>query len=210
MNFDQMMDAWKVQDERPLYGVNRDLLQLVLQHEQAEIRRTLRRDQWMTYIMGPGMALFGAFWVWVAILKGAPLLHTVAAGAGAAAFALWVGAYWLSRRRQAQRERGFGNSLRDEIGRNLSLVEYQLRNGSRGRATLWIAPVMLGALLIYWLTFQINTSSGFSWWNHAIIVLATLWFVTWLPYAGSRAVEQKFGPRRDRLRALLTALDASE
>ena len=32
MNFDQMLDAWKAQDEAPLYGVNRDLLQLVLRH----------------------------------------------------------------------------------------------------------------------------------------------------------------------------------
>jgi hypothetical protein len=33
MNFDQMMDTWRTQDEAPLYGVNRDLLLLVLKHE---------------------------------------------------------------------------------------------------------------------------------------------------------------------------------
>ena len=31
MDFDQMLDAWKAQDDKPLYGVNQDLLRLVLQ-----------------------------------------------------------------------------------------------------------------------------------------------------------------------------------
>ncbi len=29
MNFDEMLKTWRAQDETPLYGVNRDLLQLV-------------------------------------------------------------------------------------------------------------------------------------------------------------------------------------
>ena len=58
MDFDQMLDAWRAQDERPIYGVNRDLLQLVLQNERAAIRRSLRRDQWITYLVGSGMAAF--------------------------------------------------------------------------------------------------------------------------------------------------------
>ena len=33
MNFDQMLDAWKAQDDKPLYGVNQDLLRLVVLNE---------------------------------------------------------------------------------------------------------------------------------------------------------------------------------
>lgn len=210
MDFDEMLETWRSQDEKPLYGVNQDLLRLVLRNERVTIRRKLRRDQWITYLVGPVMALFAAFWLWVVILRHGPLLQTIAAGAGAATFAIWVAAFWLSHRRQAQRERSFGRSLKDEIGRNLSLVDYQIRNGRWGAAMLWTLPVMIGATLIYWLTFQINTSSGFSWWNHAIMGLCIVWSVVFTAYAASRDVKRKLEPRRERLRHLLEALDASE
>jgi hypothetical protein len=210
MNFDQMLETWKAQDEAPLYGVNQDLLQLVLQHEQARIRRTLRLGKWVTYIVGPGMALFAAFWLWVAVLKHVPVLQVAAAAVGAGPFALWVGAFWVSRRRLAQRERVFGNSLKDEIGRNLALVDYQISQGRWRPALLWTAPVMIGTALIYWLTFQINTDTGFSWWNHAIMGLCIVWSVVFAAFAGDRAVKRKLEPRRERLRELLEALDARE
>jgi len=210
MDFDEMLETWRTQDEKPLYGVNQDLLRLVLQNERATIRRKLRRDQWITYLVGPVMALFAAFWLWVVIIKHGPLLQTLAAGVGAATLAIWVGAFWLSHRRQAQRERGFGNSLKDEIGRNLSLLDYQIRNGRWGAGLLWILPVMIGASLIYWLTFQINTSTGFSWWNHAIMALCIVWSVVFTAYAASREVKRKLEPRRERLRNLLDTLNTRD
>jgi hypothetical protein len=210
MDFDQMLEAWQAQDDKPLYGVNGDLLRLVLQNEQAKIRRTLRRDQWITYIVGPGMALFAAFWLLVVIVKHGPILQTIAAGFGAGLFVLWVGAFWLSRRRQAQRERGFGNSLKDEIGRNLSLTEYQISHSGWRAALLWTVPVMVGAMLIYWLTFQINTSTGFSVWNHVFVVFGMAWSVVLTAYGSNLQVKRTLAPRRERLRDLLDTLNASE
>ncbi|HEY1124320.1 MAG TPA: hypothetical protein VGE65_01705 [Sphingobium sp.] len=210
MDFDQMLESWRTQDDKPLYGVNGDLLRLVLQNEQAKIRRTMRMGQWITYMVGPGMALFAAFWLWVAILRHVPALQIAAAAVSTGTFVLWVGAFWTSRRRQAKRERVFGNSLKDEIGRNLSLVEYQIRNGRPIAVLYWTAPVMIGATLVYWLVFQINTSSGFSWWNHVFVGFAIIWSMLWTAYAGDRAVKQTLEPRRERLRELLETLDASE
>ena len=40
MDFDQMLDAWKAQDEAPLYGVNSDLLQHQL--EQVAVHAVQR------------------------------------------------------------------------------------------------------------------------------------------------------------------------
>jgi uncharacterized membrane protein YfcA len=209
MNFDQMMETWRAQDEAPLYGVNRDLLQMVLQHEQANIRRTLRRDQWIAYIGGAGMAAFAGFWLWVAIVRGERLLKTAAAVVCTGAFVVWVGAFWLSRRRQARRERSFGNTLQEEVRRNLSLVEYQLSTGGRwGSALLWSAPPVIGAVLIYWLMAEINDNTN-SWYDAAMMVLVLGWTV-WSTYAGSRAAERKLEPRRQRLSELLQTLNASE
>jgi hypothetical protein len=210
MDFDQMLESWRVQDEKPLYGVNGDLLRLVLQGERDKIRRTMRFGQGMAYIVGPGMALFAAFWLWVALLQRVPTLQIVAAGVGAAMFALWVGAFWVSHRRQAQRERGFGNSLKDEVARNLSLVDYQIATGRWRASVLWSAPVMIGALLVYWLSFQINTDTGFTVWDHVWMLFAIVSSLVITVWAGDREVRRKLEPRRERLRALLDSLDAGE
>ena len=207
MDFDQILESWKAQDDKPIYGVNGDLLRLVLQGERDKIRRALRRDQWITYLVGPGMALFGAVWLWIAIANGVPALYSIAAAVGAIAFATWVIAFWVSRRRQAARERAFGNSLKDEIGRNLSLVEYQIANGRWGAALLWTTPVMVGALLIYWLTFQVNTDTGMSAWMHVFMVGCMVWSIGFTAWAGDREVKRKLEPRRQHLRELLDALD---
>jgi hypothetical protein len=210
MDFDQMLEAWKAQEEAPLYGVNSDLLQLVLQHEQAKIRRTMRLGKWVAYIVGPGMALFSAFWLWVAILNGVPVLHAAAAALAAVTFAVWIGAFWVSRRRLARRERGFGNTLRDEIGRSLSLVEYRISQGHWRAGLLWSAPVIIGALLVQWLTFQINTDTGLSSWGQAGMMFVPVGAIVVIIYAEHLHVKQKLEPRRQRLRELLEALEAGE
>jgi hypothetical protein len=209
MDFDQMLESWKAQEEAPLYGVNRDLLQLVLQNEQAKIRRSLRRDQWITYLVGPGMALFLAFWLWVAILRDEPFLNTAAAALGTGVFVLWVGALWLSRRRQARRERSFGNTLQAEVRRNLSLVEYQLSIGGRwSAAMLWSAPGLVGGGVLYWLMAEINDNTDF-WFDFWILAFLA-WTLVFPTYVNSRAVKKKLEPRRQRLRELLRTLDAGE
>lgn len=211
MDFDQMMDAWKAQDDRPLYGVNGDLLRLVLQHEQADLRRSLRREQGTIYFVGSAMAIVAGLFLWSFIHYRGPALFTVAAAVGTGAFLLWVGALWLSRKRQAQRERGFGNTLREEIGRNLSLVDYQLsRAGRWGATTLWMAPVMVGSTLIYWFGAAINTDNDLSAWYHAGMILFIVASVVWSTYATSRKTARKLEPRRQRLSELLEALNASE
>jgi hypothetical protein len=211
MDFDQMLDAWKAQDEAPLYGVNRHLLQLVLQHEQAAIRRELRREQWVTWSVGIGLAAWIALWCWILIYMRGPVLQIVAAAVGTGVLALWVGGFWLSRRRQAQRERGFGNTLQEEVRRNLSLVEYQLsRFGSWSAAMLWTAPLMVGAGVLYWLMIEVNLDPGETRWEHAWMIPVLGWCAVFLPHASSKAVAKKLEPRRERLHELLATLDGGE
>jgi hypothetical protein len=209
MNFDQIMATWKTQDEAPLYGVNRDLLQLVLQHEQSKIRRALRWEMWIAYLVGAGMTAFAGFWLWVAIYRGEPLLDAVAAGVGTGAFALWAGAFWLSRKRQARRERSFGNTLQEEVRRNLSLVNYQLSIGGRwGSVLLWSTLPVGGAALIYWLMAEINKNTDF--WRDGWLIFICLCSTVWITYSGSHEIRQKLEPRRQRLADLLAALSTNE
>jgi hypothetical protein len=211
MNFDQMLESWKSQDDKPIYGVNADLLQLVLQGERADIRRELRREQWTTYGMGTGMGVAAGLILWAFLYFRGPVLFTVLAAAGTAAFAWWIAALWLSLRRQRWREREFGNTLREELARNLSLLDYQLsRYGRWGAAMKWVAPAMVGTGLLYWLTVEINFDEGESRWEYLWMVLILVWAAVFLPRASSREVTKKLEPRRQRLRELLETLDAGQ
>ena len=208
MDFDQMLDAWKAQDSKPLYGVNGDLLQLVLQNEQTGLRRTLRWEQRTTYVAGTAMALLASLALWALVASRRPALETAAAAFGTATFVAWVGAMWRSRRRQAQREREFGNSLREEIGRNLSLLDYRLSLTGRWTLMAWQVPIVVGVALILWLSTAVNsdTEPWFSFWLvfvMAITVVTSAW-------DASRKTRHQLEPRRERLRELLAALDAGE
>lgn len=208
MDFDQMMDAWKAQDDKPLYGVNGDLLRLVLRHEQADIRRSLRRDQWTTYVVGTAMAAVAGISLWAFLyLRGLSPQAVLAMSAALGAVALWMGALWLSRRRQAVRERDFGNTLQEEVRRNLSLIDYQLSQVGRwSNLMLWSAPIVASASLIFWLIMEINRIDDL--WLTAGTVVFLVVSTAWSTYDSSRRTRQDLLPRRQRLTELLEMLNS--
>lgn len=209
MNFDQMMESWKSQDEAPLYGVNRDLLKLVLQNEQADLRRKLRREQWGVYGGSTVLLAFSGLFLWAFIYYRGPLWGLAAAAVAVGAAAAGSVALRLSRRRQSQHERSFGQSLQEEIRRNLSLVDYQLsRKGSTGRILLTAAPIILAAAVCLAFSAMLNESSR-GWWIVAVVVAVTASLIRGAS-AESRKTKQQLLPRRQRLSELLEAFNASE
>ena len=205
MDFDQMMAAWKQQDEQPLYGVDRDLLRLIVQSEQSDLQRTLRREKWMTYAAGAVMTAGACAVLWLALHRREPMFAALAA-VSAGTFTAWAVAMWRSHRRQARRERGFGNSLHAEVRRTLSAIDYQLSITGRWAAlTLWSAPVIVGASLLYWLIAEINdnTPTVFDLSMIVFIILSTLW--TNVTTSNNR--KRTLLPRRRQLQDLLSIFD---
>lgn len=208
MDFDQMMDAWKSQDERPLYGVNGDLLRLVLRHEQADIRRSLRWDQWTTYVVGTVMAAVAIASLWAFLhLRGMSVQAVAAMSAALGAAMLWIGALWLSRRRQAVREREFGSTLQEEVRRNLSLIDYRLSQVGRwSNLLLWSAPIVASASLIVWLIMEINGIEDL--WLTTGTAAFLIVSIAATTYDSSRTARQELLPRRQRLAELLEMLNS--
>jgi peptidoglycan/LPS O-acetylase OafA/YrhL len=210
MDFDQMLETWRTQDAAPLYGVNRDALRQALQAEEASVRRVRRRDMWIVYIAGGGTAVLGGLWVAISIGNSWPAIYTVAAGVGFGMVALWVGAYCMSRWRQAKSERNFGNTLQEEVRRTLSRVDIEIsRFGHWSAAMLQIAPLMVGALLIAWSVGRSQSDGPDDFggsWTYLMVVFMTIYSVR----KGHRYAKQNLEPRQRRLRELLAALDARE
>lgn len=208
MNFDQMLETWRAQDEAPLYGVNRDLLQLLIQHAETDLRLGLRLELWMAYGLSAALVAL-IVWFFASIDSPRTVGDYVATSIAIGATLLYAGAYWVSRKRQALRERGFGSSLQEEIRRNLSLVDYQLSRHGRWASSLRIvSPTMVATILILWLGKRISAQS-FGWSEAGIAfffvtcsVLLTVW--------GSRLAEKDLLARKRRLSQLLELLNASE
>ncbi|MFI5007187.1 MAG: hypothetical protein ACHQKZ_07085 [Solirubrobacterales bacterium] len=206
-----MIATWRAQDEAPLYAVNRDLLQLVLQHELADMRRNLRLEHWTTYGVSAGLLGFLGFFFAAIYYDNDPrtVWDYVAASVGTLALLAGGGALYVSRKRQALRERGFGNSLQEEIRRNLSLVDYQLSRGGRWEeALLEAAPITLAGALLYWLIIQFN-NNPFGWYD-AWFILVVVAGSAWSAISSSRITKQELLPRRRRLHELLEILNTTE
>jgi hypothetical protein len=211
MDFDQMLETWRTQDAAPLYGVNRDALRRALQTEDASVRRVRRRDMWIVCIIGAGTAMFGGLWLGALIYQSKPAIYIIAAAVGFGMVVTWVGAYCLSRWRQMKHERNFGNTLQGEVRRTLSRIDIEIsRFGHWSAATLQIAPVMVGAMLIAWSVGRSQSVGHDSLVGGLTMYLIPALFMVYLVRTGRRNVKQKLEPRQRRLRELLSALDARE
>jgi hypothetical protein len=211
MDFDEILETWRTQDHAPLYGVNRDALRQALQTEEASVRLARHRDMWIVCIAGVGTAVLGGIWAAISISNSWPAIYTVAAGVGFAMVALWVGAYCMSRRRQAKSERNFGNTLQEEVRRTLARVDVEIsRFGNWSAATLQIAPLMVGTMLIFWSVGRSQRDGpddAFDgWWIYLMVAFITIYLVR----KGRSYATDKLEPRRRRLRELLASLDACE
>ena len=208
MDFDDMLKSWKEQDDKPLYDVNHELLQLVLRNQQADMRRAMGWDRWTTYIVGTAMTALAGAVLWWFLYRVDAGSHAILPVVGIGAFALWIGALGLSHKRQAEREREFGNTLEEEIRRNLSLVDYRLSQVGRwSNVMLWSAPIIVGSVLIFWVILEINGANTI-WFNvgFVIFMVGSIAYTTW---ESSRAERAELVPRRQRLSGLLDTLTSA-
>ena len=129
---------------------------------------------------------------------------------GAAAALLWVRLMYVRQRAQAVREQRFGDSLRDQINRQLAQLDYG--------ATMSRLASLLGILLlpIVWAftiilaSWRINGRSFSDPWLSLPIVFMICWTIICVGgtlWWTRRVVQRKTLPRKRRLEALLKELD---
>ena len=199
MNLDDLMDAWRSQDLAPLHGVNRERLQEALMREQATRRRALRIEARIIY--GISVMLFGglAFILALMVFDDDPRTagDFVLVALGAAAALLWAGYLYLGRRRQALRERRFGASLRDEIGRHLALLDYETSRVWRLSSVLLTTLPMCFSTFALWAALGRINNLPIDWWGGVTGALTLAAAMVWGFWMLRRATEPD-GLRRKR------------
>jgi hypothetical protein len=214
MDFDKMLATWRTQDAAT-YTVNEDALLQALQAEEARVRRELRtrrRGLWFMWIVGTGLAVFAAFWIAICIANGWPRIYVFTSALSFAVFAFGVGAMWWSSGRRLDPKPEFGNTMQQEVRRNLLLVEHQL-----SLTRYWLlsfvgaVAIVMGAFLFSWTlnrSQQIAVAHSSAWWQ-ILIGMYLAWALN-RTRAAMRQLKPKLQARRQQLQDLLAVFDTRE
>ena len=215
MNLEDLMEVWRSQDAAPLHGVNETLLRLALRQDEAKLRASRRREKWFTYI---GMAALVGFMTLFLAVMIYPYDNDVLSGwdyavaiVGLADALILLGMVYVGYRAQARREQGFGESLRDQLNRQIALIDPFLTFSWGDLKN--VAVVMLGfgaSATLAFLAARINDKTYDEAW--AEVRGAILFSLIGAGVVGwwlRRSVRRDLLPRKRRLEALLKELDAS-
>jgi O-antigen/teichoic acid export membrane protein len=213
MNLEDLMEVWRSQDAAPLHGVNETLLRLALRQDEAKLQARRRREKWFIYtsmaMLVGLMALFLAIMIQPNddnVLSGWD--YTVAV-VGLASALIVSRMTYVGYRAQARREQGFGESLRDQLNRQIAMMDPFLTFSWGDRKN--VAIVMLGfgcSAALAFVAARINDKPYDEAWAmvRGAILYSVIAFVVvgWLL---RRLVRRDLRPRKRRLEALLKELD---
>jgi hypothetical protein len=213
MNLDDLMEVWRSQDASPLHDVNETLLRLALRQDEAKLQRSRRWWRWFTYgitaLVVAGMARRLSIMISRDddVLSGWDYAIPVV---GAAAALLWVRVMYVRQRAQTVREQRFGDSLRDQINRQLAQLDH-VATMSRLASLLGIVLLpIVWAFTIILASWRMNNRSFSDPWLSLPVVFMICWSI--LMVGGTlwwtrRVVQRTTLPRKRRLETLLKQLD---
>lgn len=219
MNLDDLMVVWRSQDAAPLHGVNETLLRLALRQEEAKQRTQRRWESGISVGIGAMLAAVLVFCLGVMMRRAGAAGLTgwdfVIPLVGAVAILFWPGFLRASHRAQARREQRFGETVREQLSRQIAQLDYQAgRIASPVHHGFMNLPALGWTLAFFYAIVRINENPGSNPWSDARL---------WLVFGGSlflcavlvaaslvmqrRWVQRELLPRRRRLEALLREFD---
>jgi hypothetical protein len=211
MNVDELMSVWRSQDAAPLHGVDKTLLHLALRQDEARLQKERRIERWMTYVGSVGLVAGMAVFLFIMVYDDDPRTGWDFAipVIGAAAALLWGGAMYVSHRAQAVRERQFGESLRDQLGRHIAQLDYQATRVVRVASVLATAlPPLVCATAIILAGWRVNNEPFRTEWVWIVggIFVCAVGSVAGV-WEQRRSWQRDLLPRKRQLEALLKELD---
>ena len=209
MNLEDLMGVWQSQDTAPLHGVNETLLRLALRQDEAKQRASGRRAMWFVCIalaFGVGqLVLFLTIMLepqYREVLSGWDYAVAVV---GLAAALIVSRMIYVGYRAQARREQSFGESLRDQVNRQLARIDPFVRFSWADRKVVAIMVLGFGvATAISFLGARINHKPFEEAWR--VVGGGILYSLVGIGIVGwwlRRLWRRDLAPRRRRLEALL-------
>ena len=213
MNLDDLLDVWRSQDISPLHRTNDTLLRQALRQGEAKLRAQQRTGEWITYLTSAVLVAVMVLFFVMTLYK-ADEVRTgwdfVIPIAGAVPAVLMGVVLYMSRRAQLLREQRFGESLRDQLGRQIAQLDYQATRA------IWLGGAIVcagfaGATSIAFAANRVNMEPNEPFdvgGRVGRMIIFGLVFSVLAVRAARRRATQDVLPRKRRLEALLKELDA--
>ncbi len=206
------MEVWRSQDASPLHGVDETRLRLALRQEQTKLHARRRRMRWVAYLTSAFVIGLMTLFLLMMISGSDSGIDWAAAipVAGAAGALLFGGAIHVRYRAQTQLEQGFGESLRDQVNRQIALIDPFMTNPwatGTGRAIFMLSLVLVAA--IGFMSGRVNEHKPFDEaWRSAVATIFIGLIGGWVAGLWLRRWNRRIGaPRKRRLEALLKEFD---
>lgn len=216
MQFEDLQAIWDTQNDQPVFSINDSRLAVGLYQQREQSRRRLLREQFapayvMALLMTVALGLtFLSFFVktvtkmrltdpQMSIWDGAALVAGVAA-----ALAVVVPMY-RERRKHEGTQNVFAPSLREELERGISQLDFELSFYSKSR--VWNVPAVLslGTSVFLWEVARLNGESA-PWTMLAVALGGVAWSV-WAGIAASKKVVEQIEQRKRALESMRAALE---
>ena len=216
MQFEDLQAIWDTQNDRPVFSMNDSRLAVGLYQQREQSRRRLFRDLFApAYVVALSITValgftFLAFFLktvtkmrltdpQMSIRDGAALL----AGVGAALAV--VAQLYRERRKHEDVQNVFAPSLREELERGISQLDFELSFYSPSR--VWNIPALV-SLATSVLLCELGRLNGESipWTMLAVALSGVVWSV-WAGLAANKKVIERIEQRKRALESMRAALD---
>jgi hypothetical protein len=212
MNLEDLIEGWRSQDASTLYGVvDKTRLHQVLRQEQAKLEKQWRGERWVMYAASALFLITSGLYLAIMIYPYDDDVlivwdYVVGVVGVAAAITLTGAMFSLIRTRQA-REQGFGDSLRDHLGRRLAQLDDEATVETR------VGFICLVAGLIFcWAMPAAGDRINDVPWSEIflpapLVIVLILGLVCWVFFRSMPRSRQRMLSRKHQLEALLKELD---
>lgn len=209
MTLDELTTVWRSQDTAPLHDVNKTLLHLALREDEAKLQKQRRRERWIVYVFGVGVAIgLALFLAPMIYFSRATMLDFAVGIGGVTASVLTIRAIHVHHRARSLREQAFGQSLRDQLARSVAQADDEATTAHRVNVlvTIMMGAVCPAAILIFgWRINQKPISDD--GYMLVTLLLLCVWTAASSVRQLRRHVAQELLPKRQRLEALLKEFD---
>jgi hypothetical protein len=215
MEFEDLQAIWDTQNERPAFSMNDSRLAVGLYQQRDQSRRRLFRKEFAPmyvtglFLGGVSLFLFVVFLVKTVskmrltdpqmnIWDGAALLGVVV---GAAAL---VASMYAQRRKHERAQNMFAPSLREELERGISQLDFELNLHSARRVRKVMAFLAIAVTVTLWETARLNGES--TPWLMLAVGLGCTVPGSWLGAAAEKKFVERVMPRKRALESMLAGI----
>jgi drug/metabolite transporter (DMT)-like permease len=216
MEFEELQAIWDTQNERPAFSMDDSRLAVGLYQQREQSRRRLFREQFgpvyfgALFIAAVSVCVFLAFFAKTisGMAPTDPLMSVWdgAALAGAVGAAFYVVVSLFARRKRHERTQNvFAPSLREELERGISQIDFELSLYSTPRVVKMAVLLSVATTVFMWEAGRLNGDP--TPWMMLVYALFCICPGTWYGFNAKKGIVERLMLRRRALESMRAALD---